>query len=92
METPHLSGLRAFIAFGLMVAGLLTVLAAPESRLRASACGEHGDELCRTTTTCIWVLRDPCSSTYEYYSKKNKEEEDEPNDEQEETPEGGVVE
>lgn len=89
---PQLSGLRAFVALGLMVAGLLTLLGAPDSRLRASACGEHGERLCRTTTTCIWVLRDPCSSEYEYYSKKNEDQEDEPNDEEEESPEGGVVE
>lgn len=86
MMNPQSSGPQALVLLAILVAGLATLLATPDAGLRASACGEHGINICRTTTTCVWVLKDPCSTEYEYYSKKNAEDEEE-GDEESETPE-----
>lgn len=57
---------------GLVLAGALSFMAAPDTQLAASTCGGPGEQLCKENEACAgFFFFRQCTTTYDYWNSED---------------------
>jgi hypothetical protein len=69
--------LKRFSLPGLLMAGALAFLAAPDQQLSAAVCSGPGEQLCKENRSCAsFIFFWQCTTTFDYWNVEDGDEEE----------------